>query len=312
MKYSKSVIIIVILIILGIVVYQFTKPQNIKKDIDILLFFTDKNSMYLIPVTKKITISTSIDNPDKIEDLNSIIKNLLKDIPHKNLYSPFPENTKIVWIKKEQNNVNVKLDINGANVGSNTEELMFISIVNTLTSIPGIEKVKLNFISKTQMQMDYDQFYNRPEYLNSWYYTESLDNENVFKTATLYWKVPETNFLVPINLPVKELTPLKLLTLLQELPITVSKKSLEASVPLSWKLNVLKIKGKKIWLEIILPLNESIEQIKLSIKAIVNTLADLSIEEINFSYKPKIKNLPKKYFNLKQYDIRRLKELNIL
>jgi germination protein M len=108
----------------------------------VALFFAEnsKDNLYLKPVIVELEIPNPADKP------KLVLEALLKGPPAGSKFLPFfPEGTQVLWVKVTDGLAEVNLNRRATqlNVGSQGEALAVASIVNTLTKLPEIFKVKI-------------------------------------------------------------------------------------------------------------------------------------------------------------------------
>lgn len=108
----------------------------------VALFFAEnsKDNLYLKPVIVELEIPNPADKP------KLVLEALLKGPPVGSKFLPFfPEGTHALWVKVTDGVAEVNLNRRATqlNVGSQGEALAVASIVNTLTKLPEIFKVKI-------------------------------------------------------------------------------------------------------------------------------------------------------------------------
>ena len=119
------------------IVYD-TTPE-VKQQQFISLYFADESASELVEETRKITINEK----EKIE--MQVLKELLKGPENKDLNRTIPAETKILSVETKEQVCFVNLSqefISRHTGGTMSEQLTIYSIVNTLTSLEGIEKVQ--------------------------------------------------------------------------------------------------------------------------------------------------------------------------
>lgn len=119
------------------IVYD-TTPE-VKQQQYITLYFADKEGSVLVEETRKITVNEK----EKLE--MQAIKELIKGPDDKDLSKTIPAETKILSVETKERVCFVNLSqefISRHTGGTMGEQLTIYSIVNTLTSLEGIEKVQ--------------------------------------------------------------------------------------------------------------------------------------------------------------------------
>ena len=156
--FMYLIIIILILLILFVGYFILKKNNNKNKIISeyipeqeiteeqlrttiITLYFLDKETLLLAPEARKIDAKDLINNP-----YEKLINLLIEGPKNENLIKLIPENTKIN--KAEIIDDVLYLDfsedfIKEQNLGENQEKLIIKSIVNTLTELTEINKIKI-------------------------------------------------------------------------------------------------------------------------------------------------------------------------
>ena len=117
----------------------FDTTPEVKQQQYITLYFADKDGSALVEETRKITVNEK----EKIE--MQAIKELIKGPDDKELSKTIPAETKILSVETKEGVCFVNLSqefISRHPGGTMGEQLTIYSIVNTLTSLEGIEKVQ--------------------------------------------------------------------------------------------------------------------------------------------------------------------------
>ncbi len=165
-KIILSLFIIVVLIIVGYLIFnkfivpiweRYTEKPVITKEVpykeeeieevepapteemvEVNLYFSDSQAMYLVPEKRKIPQTLSLARQAVIE--------LIKGPENSDLYSTIPEGTQIneVYIADDIAYIDLSEEIFKNHPGGSSGELMTVySIVNTLTEIPPIRGVQI-------------------------------------------------------------------------------------------------------------------------------------------------------------------------
>jgi len=121
------------------VIVNMESENEVVKSMDVNLYFPDQKGEFLIPVTREVEIKPN----ESIEE--RIIKELMLPPEGHNLISLIPKETVVKSIYVDQNICYI--DFNEAfrneHIGGSTSEVMSIyAIVNSLTSLPNINKVQ--------------------------------------------------------------------------------------------------------------------------------------------------------------------------
>ena len=158
-KFFMYLIIIILILLILFVGYFILKKNNNKNKIIseyipeqeiteeqlrttiITLYFLDKETLLLAPEARKIDAKDLINNP-----YEKLINLLIEGPKNENLIKLIPENTKIN--KAEIIDDTLYLDfsedfIKEQNLGEDQERLIIKSIVNTLTELTEINKIKI-------------------------------------------------------------------------------------------------------------------------------------------------------------------------
>lgn len=114
-----------------------------KQMVNIILFFSDQQGKYLVPEERKVAFDTSLER--------TILKELIKG-SNKGYKNTISQGTKIISLTKKDDTLIVNLSkefIKNHPGGADNERMTIFSIVNSLTEIPGIRKVKIEVGGKT-------------------------------------------------------------------------------------------------------------------------------------------------------------------
>ncbi len=140
MNISKIIIIIAVLLlgILSIIIFvDFEDDPVVDEELEVKLYFSDREAMYLVPETRTI-------DGDKI--YIKTVQELIKGPQSGNLSPTIPEGVEVIDLTVENGlstvNFNQKL-IDNHWGGSSGEIMTVYSIVNTLIQFDEIDKVRI-------------------------------------------------------------------------------------------------------------------------------------------------------------------------
>jgi len=114
------------------------QPVPTEEMVEVTLYFSDSQAMYLVPEKRKIPQTPSLARQAIIE--------LIKGPENSDLYSTIPEGTQIneIYIVDDIAYIDLSEEIFKNHPGGSSGELMTVySIVNTLTEIPPIKGVQI-------------------------------------------------------------------------------------------------------------------------------------------------------------------------
>ena len=114
------------------------KPMPIEEMVEVNLYFSDYQAMYLVPEKRKISTSLSLAKQVVIEIINGP--------ENSNLYPTIPKGTQLneLYIADDIAYVDLSEEVCKNHPGGSSAELMTVySIVNTLTEIPPIKGVQI-------------------------------------------------------------------------------------------------------------------------------------------------------------------------
>ncbi len=114
------------------------QPVPTEKMVEVNLYFSDSQAMYLVPEKRKISQSPSL--------ARQAVNELIKGPENSELYPTIPEGTRIneVYIVDNIAYIDLSEEIFKSHTGGSSGELMTVySIVNTLTEIPPIIGVQI-------------------------------------------------------------------------------------------------------------------------------------------------------------------------
>ena len=114
------------------------QPLPTEEMVEVTLYFSDSQAMYLVPEKRKIPQTSSLARQAVIE--------LIKGPENSDLYSTIPEGTQIneIYIADDIAYIDLSEEIFKNHPGGSSGELMTVySIVNTLTEIPPIKGVQI-------------------------------------------------------------------------------------------------------------------------------------------------------------------------
>lgn len=125
--------------------------------IHILLYFPDSTQSYLIPEDRIAEFDTSLEK--------TVMKELLKGPSATSLVSPVPMGTKLLSVKRSGDIVTVNLsgEFKKNHSGGSTGELMSIyTIVDSLTEIPGVNRVLFKIDTRLESTLAGYMTFNKP------------------------------------------------------------------------------------------------------------------------------------------------------
>lgn len=114
------------------------KPVPIEEMVEVNLYFSDYQAMYLVPEKRKISMPSSLAKQVVIEIINGP--------KNSNLYPTIPKGTQLneLYIADDIAYVDLSDEVSKNHPGGSSAELMTVySIVNTLTEIPPIKGVQI-------------------------------------------------------------------------------------------------------------------------------------------------------------------------
>jgi spore germination protein GerM len=169
-KKSTPILLIIICILFSSCRLGFLQRGNEEKNsgaisnsiqykgkIPILLYFPDSTQSYLVSEERITEFDTSLEK--------TIIKELLRGPLSASGVSPIPKGTKLLSISKSGDTVTVNLsgEFKSNHPGGSTGELMSIyTIVNSLTEIPGINRVLFKINNKLESTLAGHITFNKP------------------------------------------------------------------------------------------------------------------------------------------------------
>lgn len=134
-----------------------SKSTQYKGKIPILLYFPDSTQSYLVPEERITEFDTSLEK--------TVIKELLKGSLSSSAVSPIPSGTKLLSISRSGDTVTVNLsgEFKKNHPGGSTGELMSIyTIVDSLTEIPGVNRVLFKIDNKPVSTLAGHMTFNKP------------------------------------------------------------------------------------------------------------------------------------------------------
>lgn len=154
--YVSIILIVIILISVGYFIYnniknkndeaifEYTPEQEITEEqlrqTVVTLYFLETNNYELMPEARQIDSKKLINNPYEV-----LINLLIEGPKNDKLEKLIPENTKLNSAQINENTLYIDFSeefINNQNLGQQQEELILKSIVNTVTELTEINKVK--------------------------------------------------------------------------------------------------------------------------------------------------------------------------
>lgn len=134
-----------------------SKSTQYKGKLPILLYFPDSTQSYLIPEERIVQFDTSLEK--------TIIKELLRGPLSVSGVSPIPPGTKLLSASRSGDTVTVNLsgEFKKNHPGGVTGELMSIyTIVDSLTEVPGVNRVLFKIDNKLESTLAGNMTFNKP------------------------------------------------------------------------------------------------------------------------------------------------------
>lgn len=125
-------------ILLNIGYHIFGVQENAQGETYILVYFCDKNGIYLVPEVRTIELKDS-------GIVEKIMDELMKGPQSKELLSEIPDNTRLISVIEKDEIVYANFDKSFKNTMENAAEakgMCIASIVNSLTEVPGIRSIQ--------------------------------------------------------------------------------------------------------------------------------------------------------------------------
>ncbi|HBY56595.1 MAG TPA: sporulation protein [Candidatus Atribacteria bacterium] len=114
------------------------KPVPMEEMVEVNLYFSDYQAMYLVPEKRKIPVSLSL--------AKQVVLEIINGPENSNLYPTIPKGTQLneLYIADDIAYVDLSEEVSKNHPGGSSAELMTVySIVNTLTEIPPIKGVQI-------------------------------------------------------------------------------------------------------------------------------------------------------------------------
>ena len=199
------------------------------RDQVVILYYSDPQAMYLIPVSTTIKTSADLENVSKAKHIIPLFEELMVSRDEKNLHSCIPKGIKFkdIEIKPENKEIDLTLDTEKQRLGDTDEQMMVGAIVNTLTELNGFTTVKIN-PGNLQTDMDYSEPITRESWRNLWYLEDELNEKNTL--AFVYWLSKDRKYFVPLTIPIPKNDVTTLLKVLKNGPQGSRKTYLERSI----------------------------------------------------------------------------------
>jgi len=165
-RHNQNIVWVLLMTFFAVMIiyFGFIEKKH-SKEYPIFLYYTDKNYSFLIPELQHVSLHYPPPSIQTNEQLKTILYRLF--YPSNNeLKSPLPKNLKIVDVTLEKNTAIVKMGLLDKCLGTGEETLMIGAIVDTLTELPDIKKVKIVFIKGEGLHLDYTKPFTRDYWLN--------------------------------------------------------------------------------------------------------------------------------------------------
>lgn len=129
--------------------------ETIKEEIPIVLYFSDTQAEKLVAEKRNVPKANILKNVEE-----TIIIELIKGPQNQELSASIPQNTKLLSVKKEADLVTINFSkefVENHPGGSSAETFTIYSIVNSLTELKDVEKVK--FLIEGKEEEEYKGHY---------------------------------------------------------------------------------------------------------------------------------------------------------
>lgn len=166
----------------------------------VVQYYTDPQAVFLVPVTRMLAIPDAMHDPEGA--LQADLDQLLAAVP-KGLQSPFSPGTQVEVTAASGGDASVTLKL-PVSEGSGGESLLAGALVRTATALPGIHRVILSLedmagapLSSEHLDLTAPLSPNDPGMQNVW-----LPDGHEGLLVTVYYRVPDSPYLVPVKLPI--------------------------------------------------------------------------------------------------------------
>ena len=164
-KILKTALLSFLVVLALIAGWNILYEKKSFKQSSIFLYYTDKSYKYLIPDLQTIRFRNTEAQERTGAELTPILYKLF--YPSKaELKSALPSTLKFIEVKVEDSVAILKIGFTNKGIGTAEESLMVGAIVNTLTELPYIKKVKINVTGKEALHLDYSSYLQRADWIN--------------------------------------------------------------------------------------------------------------------------------------------------
>lgn len=211
------------------------QPKGVERTVT--LYYLDPQGMYLVPVTERLVLPGS-----RKAALQAALKELIDEVPP-GLMAPVPPGSKVEVQNLSDGRADVTLRIADGALGSGGEQMLAGALVRTAANAEAIQEVKLSLLDAKGGPWQSEHLdLTRP------LTTTDPGMENLYLgegsglTVMVYYRLPRTEYLVPLRIPLpakRQNEPLKgSFALLRQGPPgelrTFLDPSLEAATDLRW------------------------------------------------------------------------------
>lgn len=187
-------VLALLLIIGGGLGAWWLQPKRVERAVT--LYYLDPQGMYLVPVTERLSLPSS-----RKAALQAALKELIDEVPP-GLMAAVPPGSKVEVHDLSDGKADVSLQIADGALGSGGEQMLAGAVVRTAATADAIQEVKLSLHDSKGAPWQSEHLdLSRP------LTTTDPGMENLYLgegsglTVTVYYRLPNSEYLVPLRLP---------------------------------------------------------------------------------------------------------------
>ncbi len=170
------------------------RPKGIEREVT--LYYLDPQGMYLVPVTERLSLPGS-----RKAALQAALKELIDEVPP-GLMAPVPPGSKVEVKHLSDGKAEVSLKLADGAMGSGGEQLLAGAVVRTAANAERIQELKLSLLDSKGAPWESEHLDLTRPFTSTDPGMENLYlGEGSGLTVTVYYRLPSTEYLVPLRVP---------------------------------------------------------------------------------------------------------------
>lgn len=170
------------------------QPRSVERTVT--LYYLDPQGMYLVPVSGRLTLPGS-----RKAALQAALKELIDEVPP-GLMAPVPPGSKVVVQSLSDGKADVSLRLSDGAMGSGGEQLLAGALMRTAANAESVQEMKLSLHDSRGSPWQSEHIdLSRPLSSTDPGMENLYFGEGGGLTVTVYYRLPDTEYLVPLRIP---------------------------------------------------------------------------------------------------------------